>query len=210
MADNQDVNKDEGKARWDLMPTIPLERLAEVYTHGVQKYQDRGWEKMGHTMRWGRAYASLCRHLQKFWGGQDYDEESGLLHLAHVMWRAAQLIEYFERGVGEDDRPYHEFFEDGTMQTIDDEIAAQLERGTDVSYDEPPSEIEKYMAKKVVEWLGKDMKARAYFEKYPAATVKFQRFEPVVSSSHPIVCSSATCKKLAIDGQWYCEEHYHA
>lgn len=74
---------DEGKPRFDLLPPQVLFDIAEVFTWGTKKYGDRNWE-MG--MVWGKVFGSIMRHLWKFWSPfhKDYDEESGLHHLAHA------------------------------------------------------------------------------------------------------------------------------
>lgn len=50
----------EGKGRFDLISTIGLRRLAELYERGAQKYGDRNWEK-GQPL--GRYLDSAMRHL---------------------------------------------------------------------------------------------------------------------------------------------------
>lgn len=82
---------DGGKSRYDLIPAVPLEQLARVYTMGAAKYEDRGWEN---GLKWGRIFAAIMRHLWKFWRGEDVDQESGLPHLAHAAWGCFALMEY--------------------------------------------------------------------------------------------------------------------
>lgn len=93
---------DDGKARFDLIPAVPLQSLADVYTFGARKYADRNWEK---GIKWGRVFAAICRHLWSYWRGEDVDTESGMTHLAHAAWGCFTLME-FERTHKElDDRP---------------------------------------------------------------------------------------------------------
>jgi hypothetical protein len=94
--------KDEGKTRMDLIPVDVLEELGKVYTMGALKYADRNWEK---GMHWGRVYAALLRHLFAWWGGENIDKESGLSHMAHVIWGAFTLLAYSKRAIGIDNRP---------------------------------------------------------------------------------------------------------
>ena len=82
---------DADKPRFDLIPAYPMMELAKVYTMGAKKYDDRNWEK---GMSWSKVIASLQRHLWKFQGGEDIDEESGLNHMVHVAWNAFTLIQY--------------------------------------------------------------------------------------------------------------------
>ena len=82
---------DIGKLRYDLIPVYPLRRLAEVYTIGSKKYDDRNWEK---GLKWGRVYAAMQRHATAFWNGEDLDPEDRQHHLASVAWCAFALMEY--------------------------------------------------------------------------------------------------------------------
>lgn len=75
--------------------------LAEVFGFGAQKYADRNWEK-GYPWSW--SYTALRRHWDAHWSGQYLDEESGLPHLAHVLWHCLVLMEFERRGLGTDDR----------------------------------------------------------------------------------------------------------
>ena len=99
--DNDEMKKDGGKARMDLLPPEFLEATATILTFGAKKYEDRGWEK---GMEWGRVYASLLRHLNAWWSGEDKDEETGHSHLWHASCCIAFLVTYEERKIGEDNR----------------------------------------------------------------------------------------------------------
>jgi hypothetical protein len=92
---------DEGKIRYDLIPPFANEQLASVLTMGANKYGDNNW-KMG--MNWSKVIASLKRHLAEIEKGNDYDEESGLLHSAHVLTNAVFLTEYYKIYPQGDDR----------------------------------------------------------------------------------------------------------
>ncbi len=49
------------------------------------------------------------RHLIAWISGESYDKESGINHLAHAAANLMMLLEYQNRGTGEDDR--HESIE---------------------------------------------------------------------------------------------------
>lgn len=98
------VRYDADKLRYDLLPTSALEELTKIITMGAKKYAPRNWEK---GMNWSRCIASLKRHLAEFEKGVDYDSESGLLHIAHVMCNAAFLTEYYRIHPQGDDRNHH-------------------------------------------------------------------------------------------------------
>lgn len=98
------IKHDSGKPRWDLIPPIPLEMVADVYRRGADKYAPRNHEA---GLRWGRVFRALISHAWKWWRGETHDTEDGQHHLASVVWCALTLMEYEIRGAGEDDRvPY--------------------------------------------------------------------------------------------------------
>ena len=94
-----------GKVRLDLIPVSATDGIAEVLTAGANKYNDRNWEA---GLGWMGVLASLKRHLNAFERGEDYDQESGLLHIDHVLCNAAFLKEYYKTHPELDDRvlPY--------------------------------------------------------------------------------------------------------
>ena len=95
------IKYDEGKLRYDLIPTYPLATLAAVYTKGAEKYEANNWRK---GLEWNRVFAALQRHAWAYWSGEGKDEETGLHHLAHAAWCCLTLIEYARMGTGLDNR----------------------------------------------------------------------------------------------------------
>lgn len=91
------------KLRLDLLPVIPLEKIAEVFTFSLVKYPPRNWEEGVH---WSIFYAACLRHLFAWWKGENKDPESGLSHLAHAASNILFLLEYQEKEKGTDDRVY--------------------------------------------------------------------------------------------------------
>ena len=96
------VKYDGGKPRFDLIPTVPLETLAKIYTMGAEKYADRNWEK---GIQYSRIYAAVMMHLNKYWSSENVDPESGLPHLAHAAWGLLALLEFDVTHPELDDRP---------------------------------------------------------------------------------------------------------
>ena len=94
-----------GKVRMDLFPTSTLRQVSQILTQGASKYADRNWER---GMSWSSVLGSLKRHLDAFERGEDYDKESGQLHIAHVLCNAAFLTEYYSSFPEGDDR-YNSF-----------------------------------------------------------------------------------------------------
>ncbi len=93
---------DTGKLRYDLIPIEPMRKVAEVYTIGAKKYEDRNWEK---GIKWGRIYAAMQRHLTSWWNGEQNDPIDGQHHLASVVWGALALMEFEKTHRDLDDRP---------------------------------------------------------------------------------------------------------
>lgn len=84
----------EGKIDYTLLPLDALREEALVWTAGMEKYGRRNWEKL-----WGDdtrqvVGASALRHLLAYLGGEEYDPETGLHHLAHLRCNCAMGIRY--------------------------------------------------------------------------------------------------------------------
>lgn len=88
-------------ARFDLIPTDAIEKLARVFGYGSQKYEDNNWRK---GYNWSLSYAAALRHLNAFWGGEDLDPESGLPHVSHAAWHCLVLTTFMKEQPGKDDR----------------------------------------------------------------------------------------------------------
>ena len=94
---------DQGKLRWDLLPMGPIQEAVKALTIGLQKYPADNWKK-DNGFNYSRVYSSLMRHLTSWSMGEDYDQESKLNHLSHVLCNVMFLLEYQLRGIGNDDR----------------------------------------------------------------------------------------------------------
>lgn len=79
-----------------------LMKVAEVAGFGRIKYARLNYLK-GYD--WSLSYDALQRHLHAFWGKEDMDPESGLLHLSHAGWHVLCLLAFHLRKLGTDDRP---------------------------------------------------------------------------------------------------------
>jgi len=89
--ENKAFRTNENKLRYDLCPAIAQREYAKVWTQGLEKYPARNWEK---GFLFSEVIASAMRHLEAMRLGQMIDEESGLLHSAHLMANAAMLTEF--------------------------------------------------------------------------------------------------------------------
>lgn len=96
------VKYDGEKIRYDLIPPIPMELLALVYTLGAVKYTPWNWYT---GMDWWRVFAATMRHLWKFWLGEDNDPETGLPHPIHAAWGCITLTQFCYTHRSWDDRP---------------------------------------------------------------------------------------------------------
>lgn len=92
----------EGKLRYDLIHPHAQEGLVRVLTKGSIKYDARNWEK---GLSWTSTIASLKRHLAAIEKGEDFDSESGELHINHVQCNAHFLSAYYKIYPQGDDRP---------------------------------------------------------------------------------------------------------
>jgi len=95
-----------GKLRMSLVPASFGRYCAAGLGYGALKYAPHNWLK---GFDWSQVLDSLQRHLDAFKEGEDIDAESGLPHLALAACNLAFLIEFFDKGKGNDDR----FFYDG-------------------------------------------------------------------------------------------------
>lgn len=91
-----------GKLRYDLVQPKAHEDMVEVLTDGAMKYTERNWER---GMSWTTVLQSLKRHIAAFEKGEDFDPESGKLHMAHAACNVHFLNAYYYIYPQGDDRP---------------------------------------------------------------------------------------------------------
>lgn len=87
---NEGKKYDEGKPRWDLLPLELMEDVVKIYTFGAEKYGVNTWQNLPDA--YNRYKAAMFRHLVEFEKGQKTDMESGLSHLAHMVWNAIAML----------------------------------------------------------------------------------------------------------------------
>lgn len=75
----------EGKGRFDLLPSHALTRLAQHFENGAKKYDDDNWRK---GIPLNRYLDSALRHLVKFMDGER-DED----HAIAAAWNIMCMIE---------------------------------------------------------------------------------------------------------------------
>jgi hypothetical protein len=91
----------QGKLRYDLVNPKAYEDLVQVLTDGATKYKSRNWEA---GLSWTSVLASLKRHIAAIEKGEDYDKESGRLHIAHAACNAHFLNTFYYTFPQGDDR----------------------------------------------------------------------------------------------------------
>lgn len=88
--------------RYDLIPWDQMDKVAEVYGKGVEKYAARNWE-LGYD--WSLSIAALHRHLAAFVGKrEEIDKPTGCYHMAQVIFHAFALMRFAETHPELDDR----------------------------------------------------------------------------------------------------------
>lgn len=88
------IKHDSEKPMLALIPTKALLEEGRVWTFGSNKYEAHNWRK---GIKMQRIISALMRHTAAVAAGEDYDQESGLLHAAHIRCCAAMLIEFTGR-----------------------------------------------------------------------------------------------------------------
>ena len=88
------VKQDNGKLRYDLMPFDALDDVAEVLTYGINKYPEpeENWRVNSKPDDIKRYRAAMLRHLSEVMQGRDYDDESGMKHMAHIATNALFIL----------------------------------------------------------------------------------------------------------------------
>lgn len=79
----------QGKGRYDLIPTSMLHRLAQHYENGAVKYGDNNWQK-GQPL--AQYYNSAIRHLNAIKDG-DLEED----HFSAAIWNIAAMIHHIDK-----------------------------------------------------------------------------------------------------------------
>lgn len=80
----------EGKPRYDLIPTLALKRVAELYARGATKYGDSNWQ-LGQPF--SRMTESMERHLHAWKQGERTED-----HLAALVFGALGIMHFESTG----------------------------------------------------------------------------------------------------------------
>jgi len=91
------LRDNQGKPQLSFVWRMPkaLEALARVFEQGAIKYARDNWLKGGKPDE--EYIDSASRHMLKLANGEVYDDETGCMHAAHVMWNMGALIQLNDR-----------------------------------------------------------------------------------------------------------------
>jgi hypothetical protein len=105
---DQPLKFDSNKSRMDLIRPDVLIELGNALAYGATKYNEKAGDvpnfMKGDGFNYSRIYASLQRHLNLFYSGEDTDPESGLPHISLALANLHILCTYYFTDFGIDDR----------------------------------------------------------------------------------------------------------
>lgn len=78
----------EGKLKWSLVSWKALEPMVRVLMFGAKKYSPDNWKK---GLNYKELCESLLRHVYAFMEGEDFDPESKIEHVGHILCNAMFL-----------------------------------------------------------------------------------------------------------------------
>ena len=92
MSDTKEKAKryNSGKVEFDDVPLLGLVEVAKVSAYGRSKYAKQNWRGDAPMSQY---FNCLMRHSIKCMYGEDFDDESECLHLAHIAWNALAALE---------------------------------------------------------------------------------------------------------------------
>ena len=96
------IRFNQDKLKFEYVNPQAHRDMVDVLTYGSKKYYPRNWEK---GFSWTSVVGSLKRHIDAWERGEDYDPDSGLLHMAHVAANAHYLNAFYYLFPQGDDRP---------------------------------------------------------------------------------------------------------
>ena len=73
---------DNGKPRHSLLPKGSISSIIAVLEFGAKKYEANNWQKVDNAKE--RYYDAAMRHIDSWWNGEKFDQETEIHHLAHA------------------------------------------------------------------------------------------------------------------------------
>jgi hypothetical protein len=90
------------KPTFHAMPPLVIEQLGKVMQHGADKYGRYNWRD--EPVKATTYYDAINRHLQAWFAGQTFDNDSGFHHLAHVAGCCLVILDATDCNTLHDDR----------------------------------------------------------------------------------------------------------
>jgi hypothetical protein len=94
-----------GKPQTGAIPPVAILALGAAMQNGADKYGLFNWR--GTDVTATVFYEAMMRHLMAWYSGEDFAEDSGVHHLAHLMAGAAIVLDGQQSGVFRDNRAIH-------------------------------------------------------------------------------------------------------
>ena len=92
---DQVLKADGGKPMLELLPPSLLLSVGKIMTYGANKYGANNWRKVEPE----RYLGAMLRHLAAFMEDPNsVDEESGYLHVEHMLCNAAYINDFIQKG----------------------------------------------------------------------------------------------------------------
>ena len=102
----------KGKMQYHLLPQALIDETVKVMMEGAKKYSPNNWKGGGEQMKFSVLLDCLDRHIRKFKGMEDFDDETGCHHLAHAVCNLVFIYWYqmnVDKFPNQDDR--HEWYD---------------------------------------------------------------------------------------------------
>lgn len=194
--DGGGLRLNQNKTRLDLMPSYALEHVGQVFTKGAEKYSADNWRS---GMSWSKPLASMERHLAAYKQCKDFDEETGLLHMAHLVANGLFLVEYYKIFPQGDDRDHSWQHKQRISIDVDDVIAdfcgGVVER---TGIHQPSSWTWSYHFQRIVSEISDD--ENFFLSLRPKILQQDLPFEPVCYITHRNISKEITEKWIESNG----------
>jgi hypothetical protein len=93
---------DSGKADLSILSITAMSEIAKAFEFGSKKYGRYNYLETG--FQYTRLLSACMRHIGAWTWGEEYDQESGLSHLAHAGACVVMLLDHVHYKIGEDNR----------------------------------------------------------------------------------------------------------
>jgi hypothetical protein len=84
----------QNKPKWSLVHFKSIEELPKVLDFGAKKYSRDNWKK---GLDLSEILDSMQRHINEVMDGEQFDEESKLHHMGHIMCNAMFYMYHYNK-----------------------------------------------------------------------------------------------------------------